>query len=95
MLLDPTDTIFTYLKAPTGVGGISVAVDIAPDKHTTGMIGLPEGAVERRLSEHVYFLSDRLSILWKFRGDCRSLWSSSVTNLNGATVGDAAIIAQR
>ena len=90
---DPTDYIFTYLRAATG--GISIAVDVPPAKHATAMIGMPEGSVQRLISDQVLFTTDELAILWKFRGDGKFLWNTTMTNLNGATVGPAAIIAQR
>jgi Phage capsid family len=92
---DPTDYIFTYLKAPSNIGNISISVDVPPSKHATGMIGLPENALERRMSDQFLYAADELAITWKFRGDGRFLWSSQITNLNGALVGPAAIIQQR
>jgi HK97 family phage major capsid protein len=90
---DLSDYIFTYLKSPTG--GISISVDVPAGKHATGMIGLPEGAVERRMSDQVLFTVDELAIVWKFRGDGQFLWKSTMTNINGASIGPCAVIAPR
>jgi HK97 family phage major capsid protein len=90
---DLSDYVFTYMKAPAG--GISISVDVSPGFGRSGMIGLPDGALERRASADVLFTTDQIALIFKFRGDGRFLWNTTVTSLNGATVGPAAIIAQR
>lgn len=95
VLWDPTDYIFTYLKSPIDIGNISISVDVPPSKHATGMIGLPENAVERRMSDQALWNLDELAIIWKFRGDGRYLWNSTVTNINGQTLGPAVVLATR
>ncbi len=92
---DFSDYYFSYLKAPTNVGGLSIAVDIPSDIAHTGMIGMPEGSLERRSSEHVFFNNDELALIFKFRGDGKFIWGTTATNVNGATVGPCAVIAQR
>ena len=91
----PRDTLLTYLRPPTWVGAVSVAVDVPPGPFKTGMIGLAEAALERRMSEHPLFLNDELACIFKLRADVHSLYSSTCTNINGAKIGDAAIIAQK
>ena len=83
------------MKAPSTVGSISIAVDIPADVQHTGLIGIPEGSVERRLSDQAFFNTDTLALTFKFRGDGKMLWNSTATNINGATVGPCAVIAQR
>ena len=92
---DPTDWIFTYLEAPSNIGAISIGVSEPVGPHSTGIVGLPDNVLERRASADVFFQNDEIALLWKLRGDCKSLWGSTMTNVNGATVGNAAIIAQR
>jgi HK97 family phage major capsid protein len=90
---DLSDYVFTYMKAPAG--GISISVDVSPGFGRTGMVGLPERALERRASADVLFSTDQIALIFKFRGDGRFLWNSQVTLLNGDIVGPAAIIGQR
>jgi HK97 family phage major capsid protein len=99
ILWDPTDWILTYRSSQqaASIGAISVSVDVPPGKHWSGAYGLPNDAVERRMSGHVptLFQQDTLAIYWKMRLDCRSLWTSTAVNRNGATVGNAVVLAQR
>ena len=62
--------------------------------HSTGIMGLPDNVLELRHRGR-FFENDEIALLWKLRGDCKSLWGSTMTNVNGVTVGNAAVIAQR
>jgi len=92
---DPTDYIFTYLQPKPESSPLSFSVEIPQDSGHTGIRGLPEGIVEQRVSEEFFFNTDTLALVWKFRGDGRFLWNSTATNINGATVGCAAVTAVR
>jgi HK97 family phage major capsid protein len=98
ILWDPSDWLLTYRTAAPNIGAIAISVDVPPGPHWSGAYGLPNDAVERRMSDQAsqqLFFSDQLAIYWKMRMDCNSLWTTTAVNRNGATVGNAVVIAQR
>ncbi len=93
--VDWTDYVLTYLKPKGYESALAFEFRIPDDLHHRGVVGLPEGIVEQRMSDQAFFSTDSLAFLWKFRGDGHFLWNSTMTNINGAVVGPAAIIAKR
>jgi HK97 family phage major capsid protein len=65
------------------------------DPNHRGILGLPEGAVEARMSDEFYFTTDSLAFAWKMRADGKPIWTSSITAYSGNKVSFAAVIAQR
>ncbi len=55
---------------------LAFGVEIPNDLGHRGIIGLPEDAVESRMSAELLFSTDSLAFCWKFRGDGRFLWAT-------------------
>jgi hypothetical protein len=68
---------------------------IPTDPNHRGILGMPEGAVEARMSEDFYYTTDSLAFAWKLRADGKPIWTNSITDFNGNKVSFAAVIAQR
>jgi HK97 family phage major capsid protein len=94
IVVDWSDYVLTYLKPKKGS---PLSFDLRPpgDGFHTGLVGLPEGAVEGRASEDLYFDADEIAFAFKMRCSGAFLWNGPCTNRNGQPVGPAAIIAQR
>ncbi len=93
--VDWSDYCLTYLQYKPTDSPLAFGVEIPNDLGHRGIVGLPEDAVESRMSAEALFTTDQLAFLWKFRGDGRFLWATTMTNVNGKTVGPAAILAPR
>jgi hypothetical protein len=93
--VDWSDYVFTYIRPRPETSPLSFSIEIPNDQFYRGIRGLPEGVVEQRMSDQAFFSTDVIAIVWKLRGCGRFLWNSQATNINGAAVGPAAVIAKR
>ena len=84
--------LLSYL--PLNDMGSTLAFDVVAqsDKFHEGMIGIPEDAVEARMSDERYFDTDSLAILFKFRADGNFLWPNLPSN-GSNSIGPAAALA--
>lgn len=82
-------------KPKPGSSSLSFDVTIPVDDGHEGVVALPDNVVEQRMSDQILFSTDSVSFLWKLRADGGPVWTTTMTNLNGAAVGWAVILAQR
>jgi HK97 family phage major capsid protein len=93
--VDWTDYALTWLRPKPTSGGLEVVIGVPKDDQHRGMVGLPEGAVEMRVSDEFLFASDELAIAFKMRMGGGFFWPGTSTLQDGHVVGPAAIVAQR
>jgi HK97 family phage major capsid protein len=92
--VDWSDYYLTYIR-PKSTASPMFEIMIPSDLPHRGAVGMPPGSVESRFTDQQFFTTDALAFLWKVRIDGHFLWNSTVTNVNGAIVGPAAVLAAR
>jgi HK97 family phage major capsid protein len=75
--------------------GLAFDVGIPRNDGFQGIVALPENYVEQTSSDQQNFNLDEVSFKWKLRADGRLGWRTPLTNINGAQVAPAVIIAAR
>jgi HK97 family phage major capsid protein len=95
VLADWSQYWFVMRRSTSGESTLAFDVAIPKNIGHQGIVALPEGVVEQRAADELFFNIDSVAFLWKMRADGQSIWSSTMANINGATVGWAAIIQQR
>jgi HK97 family phage major capsid protein len=93
--VDWTDYALTWLRPKPTAGGLEVVIGVPNDDQHRGMVGLPEGAVEMRVSDELLFASDTLALAFKMRMGGGFFWPGTSVNAAGKTIGPAAVVAQR
>jgi HK97 family phage major capsid protein len=88
-LVDWSQYVLSYLRL--NPMDSPLAFDFAPpsDGYHQGMVGMPDEALEARVSNQALFTNDELVINFKFRGDGGFLWPGVKTTQAGLTVGPA------
>lgn len=86
---------FVVKRPAPGAGTLAFDTVIPQNIGHQGVVALPEGVVEQTMADETFFDIDSVAFAWKLRGDGQPLWGSTMTNINGATVGWACIIAAR
>lgn len=86
---DWSDYYVYYHRMSPGDSGLSFSVAPPSDAGQSGWgaWGLPDGAVESRVSGEFYFRNDIVLFMFKMRLDGNWNWPAPVVNANGATVG--------
>ena len=78
--IDWGEYVFSYMQVDPTQSPLSFYVDLPNDSFHRGLVGIPEGSVEQRVSDQLYFDTDRLALVFKFRGDGQFIWSGTMTN---------------
>jgi len=92
---DWSDYALILHKPKPGDSGLAFDFAQPKDSGHLGVVGMPEDAIEARMSDQFLWGSDEVAFMWKFRADGRFLWLGTQTNPNGDVVGPASCIAQR
>jgi HK97 family phage major capsid protein len=90
ILFDPTQYALMFHVMADRRPELELAIEVP-----ARMTGVAADVMEARYSEYRLYDTDQVPFMFKMRGDGRPLWSSTMTNINGATVGMAATIQQR
>ncbi len=95
ILVDWSDYVFTYLQMNPAASALSFSIDIPRDDFHKGVRGVPEGAIEQRVSDQQFFSTDTLAVLFKLRGCGRFTWNTTATDYSGNTIGPCVVLASR
>lgn len=86
------DYVFTYLKPKPTDSALAFMLDPPRGPHHLGAVGMPDDAIEARMSDEKYFDTDLVAFCWKLRGDGKWLWNSTSQDANGNAIGPVAVI---
>ncbi len=95
VVVDPTQYWLVMHRPKPQDTGLAFDVGIPTSPGFQGVVAMPEGYVEQTMSDQQYFSTDSIAFKWKLRADGKLIWPNTLTNVNGATVGPAAICAVR
>jgi HK97 family phage major capsid protein len=98
ILVDWSQYVLGYMRLPSrnspfGFDSpLTFGFEPPRDKYHQGLVGMPEEAVEARISDQVLFTNDELMVNFKFRGDGAFLWPGTKSTLSSLTVGPAVVL---
>ncbi len=95
LCVDWTDYALVLHRPKPTDSGLAFTLSQPKDTGHLGVVGMPEDAIEARMSDEFLWGNDEVCFLWRFRVDGRFLWLGTQTNPNGLVVGPAACIATR
>jgi HK97 family phage major capsid protein len=93
--VDWSDYVLTWIRPKPYMGALAFAVGLDMDPQHKGLIGMPEGSVEARVSDQQLFSTDTLVLGFKYRGGGSFFWPNTSTTANGSVVGPAAVLQSR
>jgi HK97 family phage major capsid protein len=93
LAVDPSDYVMTWMRPkPTG-GGLEFAMGVEADSGHRGFIGLPDGAMEARMSDQQLFSTDQMLMAFKVRAGGGFISVQTFRDASGNLVGPAAVLA--
>lgn len=95
LLVDWSQYAICYYQPKPTDSVLGFTFGVPSDVNHQGVFGMPEGAVEQRMSEDFYFTTDSLAFAFKFRGDGRLFWLGPSLDFQGNSIYPAAVIAKR
>ncbi|MGO9108043.1 MAG: phage major capsid protein [Thermoguttaceae bacterium] len=92
IVVDWNDYVMKYVSASPLTSMLTFRVSVPDYQYHRGIVGLPDGSVECRMSDQCLFTTDLLAFASKIRCAGHFIWGGTTTDLQGNIQGPAAVL---